>query len=95
LLPLPNANYGFSPACTQIFIVDSVPSQNSLGGVNGVAQMVSSTTRALAPSFAASLFAASKTHSLLGGNLVFFVLGGIALAGVRAAVALPRRLKGE
>ncbi|KAJ7501506.1 major facilitator superfamily domain-containing protein [Mycena galericulata] len=82
-------------ACTQIFIVDSAPSQSSLGAVNGLAQMVSSTLRSVAPSFASSLFSASITHQLLGGNLVFFVLCGIALGGLRCALLLPRKLKGE
>ncbi|KAJ7149651.1 major facilitator superfamily domain-containing protein [Mycena filopes] len=82
-------------ACTQIFIVDAAPTPNSLGTVNGLAQMVASTLRSLAPVATASLFATSVSHNLLGGNMVFLVLSAVALAGVRAAVALPRRLKGE
>ncbi|KAJ7116549.1 MFS general substrate transporter [Mycena epipterygia] len=82
-------------ACTQIFIVDSAPTQNSLGGVNGLAQMVSSTLRSIAPSVAASLFSTSVSHHLLGGNFVFFVLCGIALCGVRASLLLPKILRSE
>ncbi|KAJ7105708.1 major facilitator superfamily multidrug-resistance, DHA1 sub-family [Mycena epipterygia] len=80
-------------ACTQLFIVDSAPTQNSLGGVNGLAQMVSSTLRSIAPSFAASLFSTSAKHHLLGGNLVFFVLCGISLCGVRTALLLPKKFR--
>ncbi|KAJ6577532.1 major facilitator superfamily domain-containing protein [Mycena capillaripes] len=80
-------------ACTQIFIVDSAPTQNSLGGVNGLAQMVSSTARSLAPSFAASLFSTSVSHNLLGGNFVFFAICGISLCGVRSSLLLPKKLR--
>lgn len=54
--------------------------------------MVSSTLRSVAPAFAASLFAASLSHNLLGGNMVFFVLAAVSMCGLRAALLLPRRL---
>ncbi|KAJ7870942.1 major facilitator superfamily domain-containing protein [Mycena olivaceomarginata] len=79
-------------ACTQLFIVASAPTQNSLGALNGFAQMVSSTLRSVAPAFAASLFAASLSHNLLGGNMVFFVLAAVSICGLRAALLLPRKL---
>jgi len=82
-------------ACTQIFIVNSAPTPNSLGGVNGLAQMVGSTLRSIAPSFAASLFSTSVSHHLLGGNMVFFVLCGISLCGLRSSLLLPRKLRSE
>ncbi|KAJ6553591.1 major facilitator superfamily domain-containing protein [Mycena vulgaris] len=82
-------------ACTQIFIVDSAPSQNTLGGVNGLAQMVSSTLRSIAPSVAASLFSTSVSYHLLGGNLGFFLLCGASLCGLRATLLLPKRLRSE
>ncbi|KAJ7082879.1 major facilitator superfamily domain-containing protein [Mycena belliarum] len=82
-------------ACTQIFLVDSAPTQNSLGGVNGLAQMVSAILRSAAPSFAASLFATSVSHQLLGGNLVFFLLACVTLCAVRASLLLPKLLKSE
>ncbi|KAJ6468322.1 major facilitator superfamily multidrug-resistance, DHA1 sub-family [Mycena sanguinolenta] len=78
--------------CTQMFIVDSAPTQNSLGGVNGLAQMVSAVLRSIAPTFAASLFSSSVSYNLLGGNLVFFVMCGISLCGLRAALLLPKKL---
>ncbi|KAF7330206.1 Major facilitator superfamily multidrug-resistance DHA1 sub-family [Mycena venus] len=82
-------------ACTQMFIVDSAPTQNSLGGVNGLAQMVSSILRSIAPSLAASLFSTSVSYHLLGGNFVFFVLCAISLCGVRCALLLPKKLRSE
>ncbi|KAJ7284430.1 major facilitator superfamily multidrug-resistance, DHA1 sub-family [Mycena rebaudengoi] len=85
----------FAYACTHIFIVDSAPTRNSLGGVNGIAQMVSSTLRSLAPSIASSLFATSIKHNLLHGNFVFAVLFVITLIGLRATFLLPKRLRSE
>ncbi|KAJ6488177.1 major facilitator superfamily domain-containing protein [Mycena vitilis] len=82
-------------ACTQIFIVDAAPTQNSLGGVNGLAQMVSSTLRSVAPSVAASLFSVSVAHNLLDGNFVFFVLCGISLCAARSALLLPKKLHSD
>ncbi|KAF7317159.1 Major facilitator superfamily multidrug-resistance DHA1 sub-family [Mycena chlorophos] len=92
-----SASFAIFPtyACTQIFIVDSAPTQNSLGGVNGLAQMVSSILRSVAPTLAASLFATSVSHNLLGGNLVFFVLCGLSLCGLRATFLLPTQLRSE
>ncbi|KAJ7352311.1 major facilitator superfamily domain-containing protein [Mycena albidolilacea] len=82
-------------ACTQMFIVDSAPTQNSLGGVNGLAQMVSSILRSIAPSISASLFSTSVSYHLLGGNFVFLILCAITLCGVRAALLLPKKLRSE
>ncbi|KAJ7895089.1 major facilitator superfamily domain-containing protein [Mycena leptocephala] len=78
-----------------IFVVDSAPTQNSLGGVNGLAQMVASTLRSIAPSLVASLFSTSVSYNLLGGNFVFFVLCGISLCGVRSSLLLPKKLRSE
>ncbi|KAJ7036843.1 major facilitator superfamily domain-containing protein [Mycena alexandri] len=80
-------------ACTQIFIVDSAPSQKSLGSVNGLAQMVAATLRSIAPSFASSLFSTSVSHHLLGGYFVFFVLCSFSLCAVWASLLLPKKLR--
>ncbi|KAJ6518192.1 major facilitator superfamily domain-containing protein [Mycena vitilis] len=79
--------------CTQLFIVDSAPTRNSLGGVNGLAQMVASVLRSIAPSVASSLFSLSVSHHLLGGNFVFLILFAIALCGLRASLLLPKKLR--
>ncbi|KAJ7065739.1 major facilitator superfamily domain-containing protein [Mycena amicta] len=83
-------------ACTQIFIVNAAPTPTSLGGVNGLGQMVASTLRSLAPVLASSLFSFSAAHREDGwivANLVFLVLAAAALCAVGAAGALPRRVK--
>jgi hypothetical protein len=82
-------------ACTQIFIADSAPTRNSLGGVTGISQMMSSIIRSLSPSVASSLFAVSAKHNLLNGNLVYAVLFVITLIGLRASFLLPKRLRSE
>ncbi|KAJ7771274.1 major facilitator superfamily domain-containing protein, partial [Mycena maculata] len=69
--------------------VDSAPTQNSLGAVNGLAQMVSSTLRSIAPTVTASSTLVS--HRLLGS----FVLCGLSLCGLRAFLLLPRKLRSE
>ncbi|KAF9262457.1 MFS general substrate transporter [Marasmius fiardii PR-910] len=71
-----------------ILIVDNAP-KGSLGTVNGLAQMISSGTRAFGPAFASSLFALSLQSGLLGGYFVDAVLIGITVTGVWFAVQLP------
>ncbi|KAF7317608.1 Major facilitator superfamily multidrug-resistance DHA1 sub-family [Mycena kentingensis (nom. inval.)] len=82
-------------ACSQIYLVDSAPTQSSLGVVNGLAQMVSATTRSFAPSIAASLFALSVSHNILGGYFVFFFLAFASVCGFCIALSLPRKLRAE
>ncbi len=53
----------------------------ALGTLNSLAQMSSSITRALGPYLANSLFAVSVTKGLLGGHLVWIVLGVVGCVG--------------
>ncbi|KAJ7186215.1 major facilitator superfamily multidrug-resistance, DHA1 sub-family [Mycena pura] len=85
----------FSYSATIMFTMESAPNKANVGGVNGLAQMVGTTLRAAAPSCASSLFALSVQHNLLGGYLVYLVLGAIALVAVRCSLLLPRRLRSE
>jgi len=80
-------------ACASIFIVDAVPTQNSLGSLNGLAHMVGSILRSVAPSLVGSLFSASVSRLLLRGNLVYVVLCGITLCGLRVTLLLPTKLR--
>ncbi|KAF7312025.1 Major facilitator superfamily multidrug-resistance DHA1 sub-family [Mycena indigotica] len=91
-----SASFSIFPTygCTQIFLADAAP-PNGLGGVNGIAQMASSTLRSIAPSLVASLFATSVSYNLLGGNLVFVVLFGLSLCGLQATFLLPKQLGSE
>ncbi|CBQ68726.1 conserved hypothetical protein [Sporisorium reilianum SRZ2] len=53
----------------------------ALGKLNSLAQMSSSCTRALGPYLANTLFAFSVTRNLLGGQLVWLILGGLGMVG--------------
>lgn len=85
----------FAYVSGQLFIMDAAPSSASLGSVNGLAQMVGTVLRSLAPSFASSLFALSVEHRIAGGNMVYFVLVAVALVAVRCTLLLPRTLRSE
>ncbi|KAF9259196.1 MFS general substrate transporter [Marasmius fiardii PR-910] len=82
---------GISAAYTslQIIIVDNAP-KDALGTVTGLAQMISSATRAVGPPFASSLFAFSLQSGLLGGYFVDVVLMTITVVGIWLALHLPR-----
>ncbi|KAF5327032.1 hypothetical protein D9619_004782 [Psilocybe cf. subviscida] len=59
----------------QVIIVESVPEGGPIGTVNGVAQMLSSGSRIISPTFASSLFSISVQRNLLGGYMwAFFAL---------------------
>ncbi|TKY89050.1 hypothetical protein EX895_001581 [Sporisorium graminicola] len=53
----------------------------ALGKLNSLAQMSSSCTRAVGPYFANILFAFSVTRNLLGGQLVWLILGVVGMIG--------------
>jgi len=82
-------------ACILLYINDGAP-RSALGAVNGLAQMIASIMRALAPSTASSLFSVSlltQQHDVvLRGNMVYLVLCAITLVGVTASFQLPCRL---
>ncbi|KAJ7472549.1 major facilitator superfamily multidrug-resistance, DHA1 sub-family [Mycena latifolia] len=85
----------FAFASTMIFIMDATPNQASAGSVNGLAQMVGTTLRGAAPSFASSLFSLSVKNNLAGGYLVYAILVGLTLGAVRGSLLLPHRLQSE
>ncbi|KAG5644648.1 hypothetical protein DXG03_008030 [Asterophora parasitica] len=76
-------------AAIQILILEAAPNRASLGATNGMAQAVGSVMRSIAPSIASSLFSVSLQHQLAGGNMVFLVLLGVALTGLRISFLLP------
>ncbi|KAG2127825.1 MFS general substrate transporter [Suillus cothurnatus] len=76
-----------------MFITASAPTKNALGAINGLGQTSSSVARAIGPAFATSLFAASKEHSLLGGNAVFVILFMLAGALRWLGSQLPDELE--
>ncbi|KAJ7672189.1 major facilitator superfamily domain-containing protein [Mycena polygramma] len=80
-------------ATTMMFIMDAAPSRASLGSVNGLAQMVGTVLRSIAPSFSSSLFALSAEHHIAGGNLVYYILITLTLVAARCTLLLPRKLQ--
>ncbi|KAL1728370.1 major facilitator superfamily domain-containing protein [Schizophyllum commune] len=76
-----------------MFIVESSPTNDALGAVNGLAQTTATLIRTFAPWAATSLFSLSLERQLAGGNFVYIILGLVALGGAASAFALlPRRL---
>ena len=84
----------FSTAYTSvyIFVIDSA-NERTLGSINGLAQMVASVLRGVAPVLASSLYSVSLEKKLLGGTFVHWVLIGITLMGIGASFKLPNQLK--
>ncbi len=58
--------------------------------MNGLAQTVVSTLRAVGPAAAASLFAFSLQSNILGGQFAYVVLLSLACVGLCVAIQLPR-----
>ncbi|KAJ7737770.1 major facilitator superfamily multidrug-resistance, DHA1 sub-family [Mycena maculata] len=85
----------FAFSTGMIFIMDAVPNKASVGSVSGLAQMVGTTLRSLAPSFASSLFSLSVKNNLAGGYMVYIILVGLTLGAVRCSFLLPRQLRSE
>ncbi|KAI0324655.1 MFS general substrate transporter [Cubamyces sp. BRFM 1775] len=79
--------------CVFIYISDAAPNQKALGITNGLAQTTASTVRAIAPSFASSLFSATLERHLAAGTLVYWIMCGISIAGVIASRWLPASLQ--
>ncbi|KAJ3901977.1 major facilitator superfamily multidrug-resistance, DHA1 sub-family [Lentinula edodes] len=70
-----------------LVVINAPP--NSLGSVNGLAQMISSGTRGLAPVFASSLYSHSLESQIAGGHLVEIVLIGVTIIGTYCISWLP------
>ncbi|KAJ7746322.1 major facilitator superfamily multidrug-resistance, DHA1 sub-family [Mycena metata] len=85
----------FAYAGMMIFIMDAAPGPASLGSVNGLAQMVGTVLRSLAPSFSSSLFALSVEHHFAAGNMVYFALMAVTLGALCCSLLLPRTLRSE
>lgn len=75
----------------QIVLVETVPEGGPMATVNGIAQMLGSGLRSFAPTFASSLFSISLQRHLAGGNMVYYIVLGVSLAGIRCSFLLPRK----
>jgi hypothetical protein len=76
-----------------MFITASAPAKNALGAINGMGQMSVSVTHAIGPVTAASIFAFSKEHNILGGQAVFVFLCIPAAGLLWLASYLPKELQ--
>jgi hypothetical protein len=73
-----------------LFIRSAAPTPAALGATNGLAQTMASFMRTIGPACATSLFAASREHQLLGGDLIYLVLLLISVVTVSASFLLPQ-----
>lgn len=81
--------------CVQLALNDISPSPDVLGTLNAVALAMTSGTRAIAPALFASLFATGVRNHILGGYLIWVILGVMAVGvtvGVRFLPANADRL---
>ncbi|KAI9434840.1 MFS general substrate transporter, partial [Lactarius indigo] len=88
LVAISVSDMGFSSVF--MFVSSAAPNKRSLGALNGLAQTVVSTQRAVGPAAAASLFAFSLQNNVLGGQFAYAVLLSLACVGLCVAVQLPR-----
>ncbi|KAH8985103.1 MFS general substrate transporter [Lactarius akahatsu] len=72
-----------------MYISSAAPNKRSLGATNGIAQTIVSIQRTVGPAAAASLFAFSLDHNILGGNFAYVMLLAIVGVGLGIAVQLP------
>ncbi|TFL01704.1 major facilitator superfamily domain-containing protein [Pterulicium gracile] len=78
--------------CSFMFIVNGAPTKGSLGATNGLAQMMSTIMRTIAPFFASSLFSVSIEKNIMGGTMVYWVLCALGTIGLYLSLFLPRKL---
>lgn len=73
-----------------MFVSSAAPNKRSLGVMNGLAQTIVSTQRAVGPAAAASLFAFSLQNNILGGQFAYAVLLALTCVGLYVALQLPK-----
>ncbi len=76
-----------------LLIISSAP-PDALGAVNGLAQMVSSGMRCIAPLVASSIFSMSLETRVADGHLVEIIMVGVALIWTLYSFRLPKELDG-
>lgn len=72
-----------------VLVVENIPEGVPIGMTNGLAQMVGSGIRSIAPTFASSLFSVSLQRNLAGGNLVYYILIAITVVAIHGTGLLP------
>jgi len=79
----------------QVVLVENVPENGPMGTVNGIAQMLGSGMRSIAPTFASSLFSISLQRGLAGGNMVYYILLAMTFVSSRLSLMLPKHVKAK
>ncbi|EIW83771.1 MFS general substrate transporter [Coniophora puteana RWD-64-598 SS2] len=79
--------------CIFIYITNGAPNKEALGATNGLAQMTASFIRAISPSTATSLFAASAQNNIAGGTIVYWIMCFVVVLGTLCALQLPRQFQ--
>ncbi|KAL1706115.1 major facilitator superfamily domain-containing protein [Schizophyllum commune] len=76
-----------------MFVVDSAPTSNSMGAVNGLAQASSTLVRTFAPWISTSLLSLSLQKNLLGGRFIYLFVICVACANLYMTTFLPKQLR--
>ncbi|KJA22871.1 hypothetical protein HYPSUDRAFT_201933 [Hypholoma sublateritium FD-334 SS-4] len=79
----------FAYGTIHVLVVENIPEGVPIGMTNGLAQMVGSGIRSIAPTFASSLFSVSLQRNLAGGNLVYYILIAITVVAIHGTGLLP------
>ena len=72
-----------------LFVRSAAPTPAALGTTNGLSQTMASFMRTIGPACATSLYAVSREHHLLGGQLVYIVLSLVTAVTFSASFLLP------
>ncbi|OAX43209.1 MFS general substrate transporter [Rhizopogon vinicolor AM-OR11-026] len=75
-----------------MYINASAPNRASIGATNGLAQTVVSITRAVGPALVNTAYSLSIEKQLLGGNMVYWLMVGMAWIAIGVGSVLPPRL---
>ena len=73
----------------QILMAQQVADSGRMGTALGIGQMLTSGMRSISPFLVSSLFSVSLQKHLAGGNLVFYILMGLALLYIRISHFIP------
>ncbi|KAI4524850.1 MFS general substrate transporter [Schizophyllum commune Loenen D] len=76
-----------------MFVVDSAPTSNSMGAVNGLAQASSTLVRTFAPWISTSLLSLSLQKNLLGGRFIYLFVICVACVNFYMTTFLPKQLR--
>jgi len=76
----------------QVVLAQHVSTSGGMGTAIGIAQMSKAAMGAIAPALVSALYSISSQRQLAGGDLVFYVLIGVNVLGVRLSHLLPPRV---